>query len=263
MVQKSKAKNGVRVLDKRDDRSLSEDKRNQNSTNETVEKNTKPSQAVWTIDFGHKHPMFFGHHQPREHWKVDVGLDISTSVIGVCFLNRESSELICKFHIDISSEKFETMWQKVDYAMEKLAGKIRWYQSHSNAGPPPCVFQRFFVEANAKAYKSGFTSADTLMTLAKMNGIISYECYRMFQLPIIDINVTSARKMIGYKDKKAVKKPVKEKVREFVLQTYPELKVETREVTKGKDKGKRVPVSGAADEIDAFVICRGGQLLNP
>jgi hypothetical protein len=203
------------------------------------------------------------HPQSGEHWKVDVGLDISTSVIGVCFMNHETSEIISLFHISLPTDEFDSMWKKVDYAMEQLASKIRFLQCASNAGPPPCVFQRVFVEANAKAYKTGFTSADTLFALAKMNGIISYECHKQFKLPIIDVNVTSARKMIGYKDKKAIKKPVKEKVREFVLQCYPKIQIETRVVSKGKDKGKVVPAEGVADEIDAFVICRGGQLLNP
>jgi hypothetical protein len=31
----------------------------------------------------------------------------------------------------------------------------------------------------------------------------------------------------------------------------------------GKNKGAVVPATGVEDEIDAFVICRGGQLLNP
>lgn len=234
------------------------DKELTHSQNSKVD--TKPQLNV-TFDL--KHPMFYGHHQPGVHWDVDIGLDISTSIVGVCFLDHQTGKKITLFHIDLTSKKFENMWQKVDHVMEVLVDKVRWYKSSSNAGPPPCFFKRVFVEANAKGYKTGFSSADTLFTLAKMNGIISYECYKQLKLPVIDVNVTSARSRIGYKDKKAIKRPVKEKVREFVLQVYPEIAIETRIVERGKHKGERVPVEGAADEIDAFVICRGGQLLNP
>jgi hypothetical protein len=119
------------------------------------------------------------------------------------------------------------------------------------------------VEANAKGYSAGFSSADTLFTLAKMNALVSYLSHKWYGVPVIDINVTSARSRIGYKNSKSVKKPVKEKVRGFVLLNNPHLPFQTRTVTVGKNKGAVVPASGVEDEIDAWVICRGGQVLNP
>jgi hypothetical protein len=267
MVRKTKPSDTLRVLDQQHDRGVQK-----NSSGDSPETpNTKEVNSLFQSYFRVTKPyvdedgdtIYPSVHHATDCWKIDIGLDISTSYIGVCFLNKKTKEKINIFHIDLTSSKFKNMWEKVDFAMQELGQKIRWYQSSSNAGPPRCIFKRVFVEANAKKYSSKFSSADTLFTLAKMNGIISYECHKQFGLEIIDVNVVSARSAIGYKDKRSIKRPVKEKVREFVLATYPEITCETRTVTKGKNKGAKVPVPGAADEIDAWVIVRGGQLLQP
>ena len=39
-----------------------------------------------------------------------------------------------------------------------------------------------FVEANAKMFTPGFSSADTILTLAKFNGICCYIIFKLFKL---------------------------------------------------------------------------------
>jgi hypothetical protein len=56
--------------------------------------------------------------------------------------------------------------------------------------------EKIFVEANAKMFSTGFSSADTLLTLAKFNGLISYLSHKAFNAEVIDVNVTSARKAV-------------------------------------------------------------------
>lgn len=180
---------------------------------------------------------------------VDLGLDISTSITGVALLDASGSMLFMG-HVPLTSKKYANLFQKADAVLE-------WVKEQF---PKNIRVRRIFVEANAKGFSAGFSSADTLFTLAKMNVLVSYLSHKHFGVPVHDVNVTSARSKIGYKDNRSIKRPVKEKVREFVLLCYPDLPFETREVKKGKKKGLRVPVAGAADEIDAWVICRGGQL---
>jgi len=165
----------------------------------------------------------------------------------------KKGRLVSMGHVTLTSSKYINLFQKADAV-------INWIKANL---PRYVKVQRIFVEANAKGYSAGFSSADTLFTLAKMNALVSYLTHKWYGVPVIDVNVTSARSRIGYKNVKAVKKPVKEKVREFVLQTNPNLPFQTRTVTVGKNKGAIVPAAGVEDEIDAWVICRGGQLIHP
>jgi len=156
-------------------------------------------------------------------------------------------------HVPLTSVKYKTIFDKADAVIDWIKDNVS----------DQFKVRRIFVEANAKGYSVGFSSADTLFTLAKMNALVSYLTHKWFGVPVIDVNVTSARSKIGYKNNKSVKKPVKEKVREFVLLNHPYLPFQTRTVTVGKNKGMVVPATGVEDEIDAFILCLGGQLMYP
>jgi len=185
--------------------------------------------------------------------EVDLGLDISTAVTGVVLLNRERGELKFMGHVRLTSVKLVNLFDKADAVIDWIKENL----------PREVKVSRIFVEANAKGYSMGFSSADTLFTLAKMNALVSYLAHKWYKVPVLDINVTSARTKIGFRNNKSDKRQVKEKVREFVLMNNPHLPFKTRIVQVGKKKGAVVPAAGVEDEIDAFVICRGGQLLHP
>lgn len=263
MVRKAKTKSEVRVLDGHDDRSLHEDQRIQGASSPcdpTVfeEAGSSPDQekkAHSALDHD-KISKILGssYHFPVSEGvlEVDLGLDISTAFTGAVLMN-EKNELVFMGHVDLTSPKLKNLFEKADET-------ISWLINHL---PKHVKVRRIFVEENAKGYSAGFSSADTLFTLAKINALVSYLSHKHFGVEVFNVNVTSARSKIGYKNNKAVKKTVKEKVRDFVLTTNPELPFKTRAVTKGKDKGKLVPADGVADEIDAWVIVRGGQLIHP
>ena len=232
-----KAKHRVRVLDEHDHHGTEEVEPRQRSAEATETKEAAGGEK--SVDKA----------QEGQETIVDLGLDISTSITGVALLDT-SGEMVFMGHVPLTSKKYTNLFQKADAVLEWMKETL----------PKNVKVRRIFVEANAKGFSAGFSSADTLFTLAKMNVLVSYLSHKHFAVPVHDVNVTSARSKIGYKDNRSVKRPVKEKVREFVLLCYPHLPFETREVKKGKKKGTRVPVAGAADEIDAWVICRGGQL---
>jgi hypothetical protein len=233
-----KAKHRVRILDKHDNHGSEEVEPRQRSA-EVAEAATTSNEKSVDQDA-----------QEASEAIVDLGLDISTSITGVALLDT-SGDMVFMGHVPLTSKRYTNLFEKADAALE-------WMKSNL---PKGVKVRRIFVEANAKGFTAGFSSADTLFTLAKMNVLVSYLSHKHFGVPVYDVNVTSARSRIGYKDNRSVKRPVKEKVREFVLLCYPHLPFETREVKVGKNKGTRVPASGAADEIDAWVICRGGQLI--
>jgi hypothetical protein len=225
-------------LDQHDDRGLQEDQRGEffqnhcegNKEEKSVTKEIKSSNGT----------------------VVDMGLDISSSVTGVVLLDTNGN-LLFMGHVSLPSTKYKNLFEKAD-------ATIDWIKTNL---PQDIKIRRIFVEQNAKGYSAGFSSADTLFILAKINVLVSYLVHKQYGAEVIDVHVTSARSMLGFKNKKAVKIPVKEKVRDFILTAYPHLPFETRVVKVGKKKGQLVPAEGIADEIDAFVIAKGGQLLNP
>lgn len=244
MVRKAKTKSGLRILDKHDDRSVSEDQRSSRDGTETSDPRNpqREGQSSGSEETKTK---------TQEGLEVDLGLDISSSITGVVLMDKGGS-MVFMGHVPLTSTKYKNIFDKADAV-------LGWIQTEL----PDVKVRRIFVEANAKGYSAGFSSADTLFTLAKINALVSYLTHKWFKAPVIDVNVTSARSRIGYKNNKSVKKPVKEKVREFVLLNHPYLPFQTRTVMVGKNKGQVVPASGVEDEIDAWIVCRGGQLLNP
>lgn len=180
---------------------------------------------------------------------VDLGLDISSAVTGLVLLDTVGRLEKMDF-IKLNTSKLTNIFEKADYAKEWLESNIKGYK-----------IRNIFVEANAKMFTKGFSSADTLFTLAKMNALISYLSHKQFNAPVIDVNVTSARSRIGYKNNLKDKRPVKEKVREFVLKNYSEIVIRHHVAKTGKHKGSVVMDAEMADCIDAFVICKGGQVI--
>jgi hypothetical protein len=124
--------------------------------------------------------------------------------------------------------------------------------------------RRIFVEEAAKKFSPGFSSAGTIFALASFNGIVSYLAHELFGVKPQMINVRSARKQLGikinYKDKT---KDTKTKVFEAVVGLNPDFPWEQHVAKTGKRKGQTVYGKHNFDMADAWVICRGGQLIHP
>ena len=56
-----------------------------------------------------------------------------------------------------------------------------------------------FIEENLQAFRPGLSSAKTLLTLARFNGIVGYLAQQEFFCEPIYINVNVARKSVGLK----------------------------------------------------------------
>jgi len=172
-----------------------------------------------------------------------LGLDISTTCVGVCLVDGSKNVL----HLNAIKIPAElSMFDKADFVLKELNSVVG---SHK--------LGRVIVEGHAKAFSKGFTSADTLFTLAKFNGLVSYLCWKQFGVVVTDVNVSSARKAVGFKNTKADKRPVKEKVFEFVTATHPDLPWKKYVPKAGKNKGVEVYTPEMRDAADAWVIVMG------
>lgn len=189
--------------------------------------------------------------EAREEGKrlVDVGFDISTATIGICVLDSKTGELVKLTHKKLT--KFEDEYEKADNFLTD------WVE-------PSWNIRKIYIEEAAKKFTPGFSSADTIMTLGRFNGIISYNVYKIFGVKPIMINVRSARAKlnikIDYKDKTS---STKDKVFLIVRTLNPDFPWITHEAKTGKFKGQFVYDKVNEDMTDAWILCRAGMILHP
>lgn len=171
--------------------------------------------------------------------KYIIGLDISTSITGITVLNEFGKVQTMKAFDTRNKNKFKTLYEKVDFIETSLAEIKRDYN-----------IVEIFIEQNLQSFKPGLSSAKTLLTLAKFNGIISYICRQKFKVEPQYIAATTARKQAGI----TVKRGEKGKLVafEFVKANEP-----TFVFTLTRNGN---PQPSAYDMADSWVIAKAGYL---
>lgn len=168
-----------------------------------------------------------------------LSLDISTSITGFCIFNQWNCVHIG--HIDLRKEK--DFFKKVDMVKEKI---IELHQQYN--------IEEVAIEEAFQSFGRGLSSAKTLFTLAKFNGIIQYIVFTLGINPAV-INVNNARKLVGIKvDKKNKTKNTKEQVLEQVQKINSDLKWPMKVLKSGPRKGLEIYDDSCYDRADAFVI---------
>ena len=163
-----------------------------------------------------------------------LGLDISTSITGYTILDNSGNIIVCD-HIDLRKEK--NFFQKCAMVEGRLAAIRSDY-----------FIEHIYVEQSLQSFRSGFSSAQTLSLLSKINGIVSWICYNLFGIEPQYLAATSARKTCGIKVPKGQK--AKNVALQFVVDNVPSFVVEyTRHGN---------PKAGYADRSDSYVIAKAG-----
>ena len=122
---------------------------------------------------------------------------------------------------------------------------------------------KVYIEENLQSFRAGFSSAKTLSTLARFNGIVSLISYETFSVEPNHINVNSARKSLGIKiiRKKDGGKPTKEQVLDWVSSTVS-VSWPTKILKSGPRKGTQILDPGCFDMADAYVVASAGLKMN-
>lgn len=183
---------------------------------------------------------------PKE---INVGLDISTSVVGVCALDCATNNLVKLFAIKLTSSKFKDEYDKAEEVRRILKEELGSYS-----------IKNIFIEEAHMRFTPGFSSAKTLFTLATFNGIVSQIAYTSFGVKPQKINVRTARKNLGIKiNTKDKSKSNKEKVFDAVVERNPDFPWYKRIPTAGKNKGVEIYDQTCFDMADAWVIVAGAR----
>ena len=179
-----------------------------------------------------------------------LGLDISTSCTGWSIIDSNNTLIDQGF---ILLTDLDNLFEKANRVQQKL---IEINESHRGIV--------IAVEENLQAFRPGLSSAKTLLTLARFNGIVSYIAEQIFESEPAFINVNTARKSLGLK---IVRKcdggsPAKEQVIKWVSNEIPGYSWPKKILSRGPRKGVEILSPGCYDMADAYVIARAYTEMN-
>lgn len=175
-----------------------------------------------------------------------LGLDVSTSSTGWSVLTDDG------LLIELGAFKLtnhESIFTKATAVRNGLIELSRKYE-----------IQKIAIEEPLQGFRRGMSSARTLLTLARFNGIVSWQANELFGVEPIFYNSTYARKGLGIKLDKS--RDTKDQIMEWV-EVVTGNPLPKRVATTGKKKGMTLFASGVNDAADAYVMARAAYLLKP
>lgn len=167
-----------------------------------------------------------------------LGLDISTSITGYTVLDSMGKVLSCE-HVDLT--KNEGLFDKANLICDKLK---TIFSQHS--------IEQVWIEESLQMFSMGKSSAKTLATLTKFNGVVSWIMFDKFLIRPQYIAAVSARKLCGVKLEKG--KRGKECVMEHMATNETWFQIDYTKT------GKLKPY--IYDRADSFIIAKAGYLKN-
>lgn len=130
-----------------------------------------------------------------------LGLDISTSIMGVCVL--KDNKIVHTDYIDMRKiGSFFTKAQKVEDALKEIRKNYN--------------IEHIFIEQALMFFRRGGSTAKTMSILQRFNGIVSWQCYQIFNMEPNYITPISARSKCGIKVARG------KKAKEVVMQHFIE-----------------------------------------
>ena len=167
-----------------------------------------------------------------------LGLDVSTSITGATVLDNDGKIVYCEAWDMRNKNKFPTLLTKAGFIKNML------WEMEDRFG-----IDEIYIEQSLSRFRPGFSSAKTLLTLSKFNGIVSWLCYDIYEIEPEYLSVTPARKAVGITVPRG--ENAKEIVLNFLLDNEDSFSVE---YTKHGN-----PKPGSYDRADSIVIARAGR----
>ena len=169
-----------------------------------------------------------------------LGLDISSSKIGIALLDDEQILIsdVLKFKSSQSLEERAVLFER----------RMRAIDTHH------VVFD-VYVEQPAIMFRGGKTTAFTMATLQRFNGMCCYALSQIFEMEASLINPNSARSVLGIKVPRKV--PSKEK-KKAIIENISDRFGDQFQYNLTKHGN---PQPGTDDRADALVVALAGPLL--
>jgi hypothetical protein len=184
--------------------------------------------------------------------RLCLGLDVSTSITGISVI-RDHEKFDPKVDFldwhACELSKIESFWKKTDNITEALAAlSVKFPKIDS-----------IFIEEPMKRFAEGFSSAGTVSILQRMNGIVCYVAYKIWNVEPTYVPVSSARKVIGARIVQTKKDP---QLRNAKKQTFDFILANDLSHVVWPCKKSGAVKDSTYDVVDSYVVARGGCLLN-
>ena len=170
-----------------------------------------------------------------------LGLDVSTSKTGWCLLHNDGSLLDMGCVVSASDDD---LFARTSVLMETLVAVLKRAEGEVE----------IVIEEPLLRFAKGMSSASTLLTLNRYNGMVTYACWSALRIRPVHLNVIFARRRLGIKKEKSDN--VKEVVMKWVSKDVPGYPWPTKVVTRGKRKGETVFEDFCYDVADAYVMAK-------
>lgn len=174
-----------------------------------------------------------------------LGLDVSTSSTGWAIID-DSGNLV-----EMGSFKLTKHEDLFDKAQAVRDGLLKLRERYA--------VSKISIEEPLQGFRRGMSSAHTLLTLARFNGIISWLACDVFNVKPVFFDSSTARRGLGIKIDKA--RDTKDQIMEWV-EVVTGLELPKRVAKVGKKKGMTLFAAGVNDAADAYVMARAAYLLN-
>jgi Holliday junction resolvasome RuvABC endonuclease subunit len=175
-----------------------------------------------------------------------LGLDVSTTSTGWAIISEDGS------FVEMGSFKLVKHDNLFDKAAAVRVGLAELKEKYN--------VSKISIEEPLQGFRRGMSSAHTLLTLARFNGIISWQAYVVFGFEPIFISCTAARKDLSIKIDKS--RDTKDQVMEWV-ECVTGTQLQRRVAKVGKKKGQTLFAAGVNDAADAYVMARAAHLQKP
>ena len=161
-----------------------------------------------------------------------LGLDVSTSIIGVCLLKDD--KIVKTDYIDLRKTTGLLHKAKVveNYIIQNLQEE---------------TIGHIFIEQALMFFRRGGSTAKTMSTLQNFNGVVSWLCFKLLELEPQYVTPISARSKCG------IKVPRGKKAKDVVMEHF----VETREFPIDYTRYGNVQ-KYCYDIADAVVVAKAG-----
>ena len=169
-----------------------------------------------------------------------LGLDISSSKIGIALLDNENVIIsdVLKFKSNQSLEERAAQFER----------RMREIDTHY-------VIYDVYVEQPAIMFRGGKTTAFTMATLQRFNGMCCYVLSQIFEMDASLVNPNSARSILGIKvPRKVASKEKKKAIIENISERFGD-QFQYNLTRQGN------PQPGTDDRADALVVALAGPLL--
>lgn len=183
-----------------------------------------------------------------------LGLDISTSTTGWCLTSKKQEKITLVAAGFIHHKGKRNLHEKSQDVTEII-----------DSLKSTSIIDAICIEENLQSFRTGLSSAKTLMTLSRYNGIVSHECWLKTGIVPTYYNVNSARKTLGIDTTKKARRE-NEKAKDVVHRWVKSHNImtgfdwPTKTLRGGPRSGQTIEDPGCMDLSDAFVMSLCGQL---